>query len=507
MKRETSKACRKAVTYARVSSKEQEKEGFSIPAQQKLLGGYAAKEGFEVVREFVDVETAKQAGRSQFNAMLEYLQENPEVRVILVEKTDRLYRNFRDYVTIDELDAEIHLVKEGEVLSRDSRSHQKFIHGIKVLMAKNYIDNLSEETRKGMNEKAAQGGYPHRAPVGYRNDTTNHTIVVEPEEADYIRRMFEWYATGDYSLQDIRQRCIETGFRGGWGSRPISKSKVELILKNPFYAGQFRWHGKLVAGKHEPIITRDLFDRVQEVFVARERKKGKQRKNDFAFSGLMTCGNCGCAVTAEIQKGRYIYYHCTNYHGGCNEGFYREEALDQQFAEVVRRIKLDGTTTEWIKQALRESLAEETEFYQQAVARLTTRLEQVKRRLNQAYMDKLDGKITEEFWAEKSSEWQVEQARLISELARHQDADGRYLDTGIQVLELAECASELYLRQPPAEKRQMLNLLLSNCTFSGGEITPTYRQPFDILAVMAERAIKKKPAARAGQPVLQEWGG
>src|SRR5262249_33088168 len=152
---------------SRVSSKEQEKEGFSIPAQQKLLNGYAAREGLEVVQEFVDVETAKQAGRNQFNAMLAYLEEDQGVRIILVEKPDRLYRNFRDYVTLDELDVEIHLVKEGEVLSRDSRSHQKFIHGIKVLMAKNYIDNLSEETRKGMNEKAAQGGYPHRAPVGY----------------------------------------------------------------------------------------------------------------------------------------------------------------------------------------------------------------------------------------------------------------------------------------------------------------------------------------------------
>jgi DNA invertase Pin-like site-specific DNA recombinase len=129
-----------------VSSKEQEKEGYSIPAQQKLLQSYAAMNDLHIAKEFVDVETAKQSGRTSFEAMIAYLRKHPEVQVLLVEKTDRLYRNFKDWVTIDELDIELHLVKEGDVLSRESRSAQKFVHGIKVLMAKNYIDNLSEET-------------------------------------------------------------------------------------------------------------------------------------------------------------------------------------------------------------------------------------------------------------------------------------------------------------------------------------------------------------------------
>ncbi len=149
----TSKVSR-AVLYARVSSKEQEKEGFSIPAQLKLLKDYAAREGLSVVQEYVDVETAKQTGRTNFGEMVAYLKAHPSIRVMLVEKTDRLYRNLKDWVTVDELDVEIHFPKEGVVLSRESRSSEKFMHGIKVLMAKNYIDNLSEEARKGMQEKA-----------------------------------------------------------------------------------------------------------------------------------------------------------------------------------------------------------------------------------------------------------------------------------------------------------------------------------------------------------------
>ncbi len=149
-----------AFLYARVSSKEQDKEGFSIPAQLTLLRDYARTEGLRVAQEYVDVETAKQAGRTNFGSMISHMKATASVRVLLVEKTDRLYRNLKDWVTLDELEVEIHFVKEGVVLSRDSKSSEKFMHGIKVLMAKNYIDNLSEEARKGMQEKAEQGIWP-----------------------------------------------------------------------------------------------------------------------------------------------------------------------------------------------------------------------------------------------------------------------------------------------------------------------------------------------------------
>src|SRR6266851_6575041 len=177
---------KKAIAYARVSTKEQEKEGFSIDAQKKLLAGYAQTNGLIVAKEFVDVETAKVSGRTNFGGMIHYLKKHPDIRAILVEKTDRLYRNLKDWVTLDEFDIEIHLVKEGVVLSRDSRSSEKFMHGIKVLMAKNYIDNLSEEARKGMLEKARQGHWPSFAPIGYVNSPVTRRIEPDPERARLI---------------------------------------------------------------------------------------------------------------------------------------------------------------------------------------------------------------------------------------------------------------------------------------------------------------------------------
>ncbi len=144
---------RKAVIYFRVSSKDQKQEGYSIPSQRRPLHEYAQKNQLEIAKEFEDNETAKQAGREAFSKMLEYLEKHPEIKTILVEKTDRIYRNFKDYVKIDDLGLTVHLVKENEKIGKDSTSHQKLIHGIKVLMAKNYIDNLSEEVKKGNNEK------------------------------------------------------------------------------------------------------------------------------------------------------------------------------------------------------------------------------------------------------------------------------------------------------------------------------------------------------------------
>lgn len=192
---------KKVVIYARVSSREQEHEGFSIPAQLKLLKEYALKNGFQIVQEYSDAETAKKAGRTNYNAMLEYLKANPEVKTVLVEKTDRLYRNFKDYVTLEDYDLEVHLVKEGSIISKNSKSHDKFIHGIKVLMAKNYIDNLSEEISKGLHEGLEQGYWPFQPPYGYLRGAKK-SLIIDKSRILFVRRAFELFATGKYSLKE-----------------------------------------------------------------------------------------------------------------------------------------------------------------------------------------------------------------------------------------------------------------------------------------------------------------
>ena len=179
-----------AVIYARVSSKDQEREGYSIPAQLKFLRDYAEKNDLKIDREFVDVETAKMAGRKHFSEMVQYLEGNPGCRVVIAEKTDRLYRNLRDCLTLEDMDAEIHLPKEGQIICKASKSQSKLIHGIHVVLARNYIENLKEEVKKGMREKAEQGIYPSRPPLGYRNNKLERTIEVDAAKAPVARRMF-----------------------------------------------------------------------------------------------------------------------------------------------------------------------------------------------------------------------------------------------------------------------------------------------------------------------------
>ncbi|MBM4073840.1 MAG: recombinase family protein, partial [Planctomycetes bacterium] len=317
--------------YARVSSKEQEKEGFSIPAQLKLLKEYASAQGFAVAQEYVDVETAKQTGRAAFGEMVAYLKGHPAVRVMLVEKTDRLYRNLKDWVTLDELDVEIHFAKEGVVLSRDSRSSEKFMHGIKVLMAKNYIDNLSEETRKGMSEKAAQGIWPSFAPLGYRNvlgSDGKRTIEPDPDVAPIIRQLFDWYVSGRHSIKEVARMARDNGLTFRKSGDPVQQGTVHKILHNRIYCGDFDWKGKTYRGRHEPLVSRELWQRTQEVLDGRFALRPKKTKHQLAFTGLLTCGHCGCALVGEIKKGRYVYYHCTGYKGKCPEPYTREEVLD-----------------------------------------------------------------------------------------------------------------------------------------------------------------------------------
>ena len=193
---------RRAVLYSRVSSKEQEL-GYSISAQEGLLRPYGADLNL-TIEEFSDVETAKAVGRPGFNAMLSYFKKHRDCRVLLVEKTDRLYRNFRDMVTLDELDLEIHFVKQNSILTKESRSSEKFMHGLSVLMAKNYIDNLSEEVKKGVRTKAAQGLWPSYAPMGYLNSVRpdgKRIVVRDPVLGPIVTQLFDWFAKGEYSIK------------------------------------------------------------------------------------------------------------------------------------------------------------------------------------------------------------------------------------------------------------------------------------------------------------------
>ena len=480
-----------AVLYARVSSKEQDKEGFSIPAQLKLLRDYASHEGIRIVEEYVDVETAKQAGRTSFGNMVDFLNKQPESRVLLVEKTDRLYRNLKDWVTLDELDLEIHLIKEGVVLSNDSRSSEKFMHGIKVLMAKNYIDNLSEEAKKGMHEKAAQGFWPTKAPFGYLNVTGENgkkVIEPEPENAPLIVQLFEWYASGSFSLKELGKKARAAGLVYRGTGKAVPTSTIHKVLRNRIYMGEFEWNGEILQGSHQPLVTRELWDKVQGVMDGRRTTKTRRVRHDFAFSGLLHCGHCGCAIVGEIKKQRYVYYHCSGYRGKCGEPYVREEVLEEQFSEILDRLVFDDEILEWVRDALHSSHAQQLKEHEAVISRLRAEHVRLQKRVHAAYADKLDGRIDAATFDEMAREWRSGQARCLAEIARHETADWSYVSDGVKILELAQNTKRLFETQEPREKRRLLDFVLSNCSWKAGRIAPDFRQPFDLIADTNENA-------------------
>ena len=483
-------------------------EGYSIPAQLKLLKEYAAAEGFTVVHEYVDAETAKQTGRANFGDMVRWLRTNSASRVILVEKTDRLYRNLRDWVTIEELGADIHLVKEGSVLSSNSRSSEKFIHGIKVLMAKNFIDNLREEVKKGMEEKAKQGGWPTVAPLGYRNvgdDNGKRVIEPDPDMAPLVAKMFEWYALGGLALRDLAKKAQRAGLRYRKSGKSVPKSTVHKILRNPIYMGEFEWKGRRYQGNHQALVSRELWERVQYTLDGRNASKHRRVKHNFAFSGLIACGHCGCSMVGEIKKQRYIYYHCTEYKRKCGEPYVREEVLEEKFAALLGELTFDDEILDWIRHALRESHTEERREHEAAVKHLRNEYDRLQRRIHGAYVDKLDGVIDVVSYENMAAEWKAEQDRCLRDIERHQCADRAYLEEGVRLIELAQNAKKLFEKQEAREKRRLLNFLVSNCSWRNRELSVTLRQPFDLIARTTKIDSHRKAAGDASNGLFENW--
>ena len=471
----------KCVIYARVSSKEQEREGYSIPAQLKFLNEYANQNGFVVAKEFVDNETAKKSGRTNFGEMIKYLRKHTTIKTILVEKTDRLYRNFKDYVLLDEFEGiEIHLVKENTVLSDNSRSHEKFIHGIKVLMAKNYIDNLSEEVRKGMLKKALQGEYPGKPPYGYKRNKGEKQIYVVKEQADFVKRAFELYADGFRSLESVRDTLFAEGYQYKQNQPKIYRGTLGKILENLFYTGDFMFSGVFYKGKHPAIISKELFDNAQKAF-KKDNKPDTMSKHHFLFSGLMVCPKCGSAIVGQIKKGKYIYYSCSDKTKGCsnNKIYVRQEVIEKVFEQAIKNVNITTQQKEAFTIALKESHKDEKEYYAEQIANYRKRCDILQARINKLYTDKLDGVITEEFWAEKHNEWNNELAMLLRKIETNNSANQDYMELGIKLLELVENLYPRYLGQSLEQKVETLKIIFQNFYLDGQNIDYTYKKPFN----------------------------
>jgi len=484
----------KGVLYLRVSSQEQAEEGYSLQAQEKEGSSYATRKGIEIVKKWTVSESAKQAGRRAFNEMVEYMKTHSEAKAILFEKPDRMCRNFQDYIKIEELlgqyGKQIHFFKQGTILDKDSKAAEKLNLNLQVVVARHFIDNLSEETKKGLKAKAESGIYPGWAPTGYRNNLTNRDIEIDQERAPKVQKLFRLAVTGNYSVRDLVQIAYELGLRVRGSEKKLYKSNISDMLKNSFYYGYFCYKGVLYKGSHPPLISKQLFDMVQEVL--HQRQRPKKTVHNFAFGGFLTCSKCSCAVVGEIQKGRYIYYHCTHGRGNCGSPYVREEKLIEQLSGVVQALEIPKDAFGLLREILLEKRRVGRTDREVEIAELAHRSEQLNQWIDQLYQDRLDRKISDGFWQEKHNTCLAELTTVTEKLDRLKIERDDSFEHKLGALELTQQIYPLYVMKPPHEKKELLKVLLSNCTLDAVTPVPTYRSPFDLIA----KAVKNK-----------DWGG
>ena len=241
--------------YARKSTEENDRQMLSIESQLAELKEFAAKEKLEIAATLTEAKTAKEPGRMKFGEMLARI-EAGEANGILAWHPDRLARNSIDGGKI------IYLVDKGKIKSLkfptfwfEDTPQGKFMLNIAFGQSKYYVDNLSENVKRGIRQKLRRGEWPGWAPVGYFNDYKSRTILVDDKKHKLVKRIFEMYATGQYPLKTLSEKFYELGLRGNMDKK-ISPNAIHWILKNPFYYGVFKHKNELYQGKHEPIITK-----------------------------------------------------------------------------------------------------------------------------------------------------------------------------------------------------------------------------------------------------------
>ena len=479
-----------AVLYTRVSSDEQKKTGFSLDYQEKQGREYAQKNGLNIVKIFSESYTAKKPGRPQFNEMMSYVQKH-KVEHLIFLKSDRASRNGVDsaaLVYMAERDIyNIHLIQDCICLNRRSRPTDFLVFEMNNIIANFYPRNLSVDVTTKLLEKAEQGYYPERPPIGYmrKPNLKKAYLQINPEKAPFIKRTFELYSTGNYSYQSLAKQLREEGFLIS-PSTKCGKSNVEDILNNPIYMGDFVFKGKrYYNAKHEPIISRELYSACQKII--EERTGARTTKYDFTFSNLLKCSKCGCYLVAELKKKKYVYYHCTGNRGGTckSKSYIREEKIEKAVLETFKKFHLDENTLPLAKRAFINQLKEQNGYVEERIESLDSEIAKVKKRSEKLFELLLDGKVSNEIFEKKTAEIETTLDNLILQRSACSKAGLELLRYSENLFELLSMTTMLYFAMSNEKKRQILKMLCSNFYYDGENVIITIKKAFQPLVEIA----------------------
>lgn len=476
----------KYILYCRKSTDTEDKQVLSLDSQKNELTRLAEREGIKIVDTLTESRSAKEPGRPVFNEMLKRISAG-EADAILCWKIDRLTRNPVDGGQIQWL-LQKGLIKIIQTFERSySPSDNVLLMSIEQAMATQYIRDLSSNVKRGNRARLEKGGWPAPAPFGYKNNRLDKTIVIDPSRAPYLRRTFELYATGAYSLLEISNLLYAEGLRTNTGKK-VMRHTLHHFLNNKFYVGLMFRQDRLYPGNHTPLISQTLFDRAQDVLHGRHH--AKLEKHFYVARGFLTCASCGCTITADTKKG-YHYYYCTNGRGECEEHrrYLRSEKVDGLLSDLFQELHFKDEIIEISGEAYKELSAGSLGTDQYAL-HARERLEN-----ELIALDTSESLLTDEMAAQvlsrdlyKEKMRQVAERRVVlkNQLAQMGSKGIQPVATFEQTRDVfleGKRSAESYLSLSPEKKREVLGTVLSNASLQSGNVAQyLFKSPYDILA-------------------------
>ncbi len=488
--------CEKAVVFARVSSQEQEK-GASIDAQLESVYNYCKNKELKIIKEYILTESSTQGDRKQYKEMLDYVSKYPDKIAIVVNCVDRLQRSYKDTPALDELrksgKLEIHFLKENMVLHKDSGSMEILFWNINVLMANSYVLCLTDNVKRSLNFNWSKGKWQGFAPVGYincRNSEGKSDIVIDPDRAPLVKKLFDAYSLGTHTLQSLENMAKEMGLntRQSKNGKTICRMHIQNILSNPFYYGVMRVKGKLIPHIYPPIISKVQFDLVQDIMHDKSRPEFKLGRGEipFVFRGLITCATCGGTITSESHTSRsgrkHTYLKCNHRKGPCNQCIVREDDLLKQLEDsIFNRITLTDTMYSAIKQGVQERLTQEYSSVNATIKNTKARITELNKKADRLFDFYLEGKCNQATYDKQKSQIDTEIAELQARLSVLNRDTGKDIDIMMALFDVTANAKRIMVGSIIPEKRALLNLILSNAKLDGTSLCFDLKKPFDKL--------------------------
>ncbi len=409
---------------------------------------------------------------------------NGKASGVVIHKIDRSARNLKDWADLGELidqGIEVHFANES--LDLNSRSG-RLSADIQAVVAADYIRNLREEAKKGIYGRLKQGFFPMRAPIGYLDQGAGKSKTIDPVKGSLVRRAFELYATAKFSIPTLMDELFRLGLRNHAGGR-VTRAGVSKMLNNPFYIGiiRLRKDGQTFQGNHEPLISKRLFDDVQDILEGRFNTR--TQKHEFLFRRLVRCKGCGYSLIGETKKG-YTYYRCHT--KGCPTMGVREEVIDATVTQALKRLTFNEAEKAYLAKriaVLKERWITDKEH---EVANLRIKHEQVTERLTRLTDAYLDQAVDRQIFDERHASLLFERRAIDDKIADFEHNGASVPDQLQKFIELAGDAYSLYQTAIVEKKRRLLKRLTSDFTIQEKTLDFAFAIPFSEIATRERSA-------------------